>query len=240
MNRTAFVIAVAVLLAAVGPVRAQDQSPAKTPTTTRDISFTSHDGHMMLGRLTLPVTPGQHPVLVFVQNAEASTLDQRLRNARGELVPFFDLYRETLAPLNAGFFSYEGRGVHTDATQPRSMRLDAEAYNTSTLENKVRDVITAVELRRRQPGVDPSKIMLRGVSEGSLLAAEAATRMPEIRAIVLSGVIGSTLKDMLVFMAAGGTSCSTWGIGTPTTTARSPRRSTRRTRKAYGGNHCRV
>ena len=52
-------------------------------TTTRDIAFTSHGGHAMTGRLTLPDTPGTHPVMVFVQNAEASTLDQRTRNAAG-------------------------------------------------------------------------------------------------------------------------------------------------------------
>ena len=74
-------------------------------TITRDVAFLSHDGRAMAGRLTLPDTPGQHAVLLFVQNAEASTMDQRLRNAKGEVVAFFDLYRENLAPMNAGFFS---------------------------------------------------------------------------------------------------------------------------------------
>jgi pimeloyl-ACP methyl ester carboxylesterase len=200
MIKFGFLVVAAVLAASAA--HAQSQAPS---TTTRDIAFTSHDGHVMLGRLTLPTTPGLHPVLVFVQNAEASTLDQRTRNAKGVVVPFFDLYRETLAPLGVGFFSYEGRGVHSDATQPRGMRMDAAVYNTSTLENKVRDVITAVDVLKTQPGVDSAKIMLRGVSEGTLLAAEAATRMPDIRALVLSGVLGSTLKDALKFMVAGGT-----------------------------------
>jgi cephalosporin-C deacetylase-like acetyl esterase len=86
-------------------VGAQTQTPASVPrTTTRDVVFTSHDGHPMLGRLTLPDTPGVHPVLVFVQNAEASTMDQRTRNAKGETVAFFDLYRENLASLpSAGY-----------------------------------------------------------------------------------------------------------------------------------------
>jgi dienelactone hydrolase len=194
-------------LAALVTVPVIGQTPATAPrTTTRDIEFTSHDGHAMLGRLTLPDTPGNHPVLVFVQNAEASTLDQRTRNANGEPVAFFDLYRENLAPLNVGFFSYEGRGVHTDSTAPRGMRIDTDVYNTSTLENKVQDVISAVHIVQKQSGVDAKKIMLRGVSEGTLLAAEAAARVPgDIHAVVQSGMIGSTVQDMLQFMAAGGT-----------------------------------
>jgi pimeloyl-ACP methyl ester carboxylesterase len=173
--------------------------------TTRDIPFTSHDGHAMTGRLSMPATPGRHPVMVFVQQAEASTLDQRTRDPNGLPVVFFDLYRDTLGPLGIGFFSYEGRGVFSDATQPRGMRIDRDVYETSSIDNKVRDIITAVQLLQKQPGVDPSQIYLRGVSEGTLLAAEAASRIPkEVGGLVLSGVIGSTLKVSLVHQVQGG------------------------------------
>ena len=180
------------------------QAPAKTVTT--DIPFTSHDGHAMLGRLTLPDTPGRHAVLVFVQQAEATTVDQRTRNAKGEPVAFYDLYRDNLSPLNIGFFSYEGRGVHTDESQPRRMRIDRPAFDTSSLDNKVRDAMTAVRLLQKHAGVEPSRIFLRGVSEGTLLAAAIAARIPsEVAGLVLSGVIGSTLKDMLRHQFTDGT-----------------------------------
>lgn len=173
--------------------------------TTRDIPFTSHDGHVMTGRLSLPTTPGRHPVMVFVQNAEAATLDQRTRDAKGQPVAFFDLYRDTLGPLGIGFFSYEGRGVHTDATRPRAMRVDRDVYDTSSIDNKVRDIISAVRLLQKEAGVDATHIYLRGVSEGTLLAAEAASRIPtEVKGLVLSGVIGSTLKVSLVHQVQGG------------------------------------
>ena len=173
-------------------------------TTTRDIPFASHDGHAMLGRLTLPDTPGLHPVVVMVQTAEAMRLDPSGRSSKGGSVPVFNLYREQLARLNVGFFSYEGRGVHTDPASGRQ-RLDQPVYNTSTLENKVRDVISAVRLVQQQPGVDRSQILLRGMSEASLLAVETATRIPnEIKAVALTGMMGSTLKDDLVFMMTRG------------------------------------
>ena len=64
----------AVVLASVA-AHAQTPAPAtSSATTTRDIKFTSHDGHAMLGRLTLPATPGRHPVLVMVQTAEAAAM----------------------------------------------------------------------------------------------------------------------------------------------------------------------
>lgn len=184
-------------------VHAQTGAAPAAATTTSDIRFKSHDGYDMRGRLTLPNTPGRHAVLVMVQTAEASMLDGRTRNAKGERVSFYDLYRDNLAPLDIGFFSYEGRGVTTNESGARE--INDAIYNTSTLENKVQDAISAVRLLEQQPGVDRSRIFLRGISEGSLLAAETAARIPkEIKGVVLSGVIGSTLKSALVFMASDG------------------------------------
>ena len=42
-------------------------------TTTRDIAFTTHDGYPMLGRLTLPDTPGRHPVMMLVCSGPRSS-----------------------------------------------------------------------------------------------------------------------------------------------------------------------
>ena len=177
------------------------QTPA--PRVTTDIAFTSHDGYPMRGRLTLPDTPGRHPVLVMVQTAEAMTVDQRVRNVRGEVVPVFDVYRDPLTPLGIGFFSYDGRGVTTSATGGRV--IDRTVYDTSTLENKVLDLITAVRLLQEQPGVDASRIYLHGASEGTLLVASAATRIPrEVAGVVIYGVVADTLKEALRFMSSEG------------------------------------
>jgi len=187
-------------------VAANGQTPApaiSSAATTRDIKFTSHDGHAMLGRLTLPNTPGPHPVLVMVQTAEAQAMEPQTRNAQGERVPVYSLYRNNLTPLNIGFFTYEGRGVFTSPTGAR--QLDRAVYDTSTLDNKVRDGIAAVRVLQKETGVDASQIFLRGISEGTLLAVEIAASIPnEVKGLVLSGVIGDTLKSSLKFMASGG------------------------------------
>ncbi|MEO7193086.1 MAG: hypothetical protein ABI051_18725 [Vicinamibacterales bacterium] len=187
-----------------GIAHGQTPAPATgSATTTRDVKFTTHDGYDMLGRLTLPNTSGPHPVLVLVQTAEAQAMEPQTRNAQGERVPVYNLYRNNLTPLNVGFFTYEGRGVFTSATGGR--QIDRPVYDTSTLDNKVRDGIAAVRVLQKEAGVDASQIFLRGISEGTLLAVEIAARIPnEVKGLALSGVIGDTLKSSLKFMAGGG------------------------------------
>jgi pimeloyl-ACP methyl ester carboxylesterase len=203
MIRSTRLIVIALFALAPGLASAQPAIVPVPGTTTRDIPFTTHDGYPMLGRLTLPDTPGPHPILMLVQTAEAATMDGELRNAKGVRVRVYSQYREVLAPMGIGFFSYEGRGVSSNAGG--GPVIDRTVYDTSTLANKVQDGVSAVRTLQKQAGVDRSRIVLRGISEGTMLAAEIALQIPsEVAGLVLSGVIGSTLKDATVFMASDG------------------------------------
>jgi hypothetical protein len=42
---------------------------------TSEVRFTTHDGHEMFGKLTLPASEGPHAVVIYVQTAEAMTVD---------------------------------------------------------------------------------------------------------------------------------------------------------------------
>ena len=203
MTRSTRVIVIAMFALAPGWAWAQAAIVPVPGTTTRDIPFTSHDGYPMLGRLTLPDTPGPHPVLMLVQTAEAATMDGELRNSKGVRVRIYNQYRELLAPMGIGFFSYEGRGVTSNAGG--GPVIDRTVYNTSTLANKVQDGISAVRTLQKQGDVDRSRIALRAISEGTLLAAEIAVQIPkEVAGLALSGVL-TTLKEATVFMASDGT-----------------------------------
>jgi hypothetical protein len=48
--------------------------------------------------------------------------------------------------MSVAFFSYEGRGVRMGDQPPRFEQIDEAIYNTSTLENKVRDLLSAMRL----------------------------------------------------------------------------------------------
>jgi hypothetical protein len=225
------VIVIAMVVLAPGRAWAQAAIVPVPETTTRDIPFSSHDGYPMLGRLTLPDTPGPHPVMMLVQTAEAQPMDGELRSAKGVRVRVYNQYREMLAPMGIGFFSYEGRGVSSNAGG--GPVIDRAVYATSTLANKVQDGISAVRTLQEQADVDRSAIVLRGISEGTLLAAEIAVQIPrDVAGLVLSGIIGSTLKDATLFMASDGAYLAHLKTGTSTRTAGSRLPNSRPTQRA--------
>jgi hypothetical protein len=171
---------------------------------TIEVPFTSHDGLPMVGKLTLPDTPGPHPVVVYVQTAEAMTADAKRLGPKGTF-NYFDLYRTRLTAANVGFFSYEGRGIRGGDTPPRYEAIDWPVYNTSTLENKVRDALSAVATVAAQKGVASSRIFLMGTSEGTLLAAEAASRIPgAIRGLILYAVMAAPMPETFKFIVTDG------------------------------------
>lgn len=178
---------------------------AGVKTKTVEIPFTSYDGYEMFGKLTIPTSGGSHPVVLYVQTAEGMTVDMKRQKGRGETFNYFDLYREKLPEMNVAFFSYEGRGIRMGDKPPRYEKIDWDIYNTSTLENKVRDVMSAVQVVKKQPGINASQIFLMGASEGTLLAAEAAARMPkQIKGLILYGVLTSNMRDNFRYIVTSG------------------------------------
>jgi uncharacterized protein len=192
------------LLLCHAPAGAQTQN-AEAKSKTTEIRFTSHDGYEMFGKLVLPVSPGNHPLVIYVQNSEGSTVDMKRRKPGGGTFNYFDVYREKLPEINVGFFSYEGRGITVGDQPPRFEKIDWDIYNTSTLDNKVRDILSALRVVQKQPGVDPSRIFLIGASEGTLLAAEAASRAPkEVYGLVLYGVLTSNMGENFKYILTEG------------------------------------
>jgi pimeloyl-ACP methyl ester carboxylesterase len=188
------------------PARATDSDQTREPQSkTIEIPFTSVDGYPMFGKLTIPTSPGSHPVVTYVQNAEGMTVDQKRQKTRTETFNYFDLYREKLPEMNLAFFSYEGRGIRMGDKPPRYETVDWDIYNTSTLENKVRDVISALLVVGKQPGIDRSRMFLMGASEGTLLASEAAARSHgQVRGLILYGILATNMREDFRYIITDG------------------------------------
>ena len=75
------------------------------------------------------------------------TVDTKRQKSRDTTFNYFDLYREKLPEMNVAFFSYEGRGIRMGDKPPRYETINWDIYNTSTLENKVRDIARYYERR---------------------------------------------------------------------------------------------
>lgn len=188
-----------------GSMRAHALQATQVQAKTVELPFTSYDHYEMFGKLTIPTSAGKHPVVIYVQTAEGMTVDMKRQKSRTETFNYFDLYREKLPEMDVAFFSYEGRGIRMGDKPPRFETINWDIYNTSTLDNKVRDVMSAVELVRKHPGVDASRIFLMGASEGTLLAAEAASRIPkQIRGLILYGVLTANMRENFKYIVTDG------------------------------------
>jgi len=175
-----------------------------TGVTTKTVPFKSHDGYEMLGKLTLPAEPPRLLVL-YVQTAEGMTVDMRRPLGQGRTFDYFELYRDKLPPLKTGFFSYEGRGIRSGDKPPRFEEIDRAVFDTSTLENKVRDILSAIETVRKQPGLSKTPIFLMGASEGTLLAAQAGAAMPgEVAGLILYGVLTDNMRTNFRYIMSDG------------------------------------
>jgi pimeloyl-ACP methyl ester carboxylesterase len=174
-------------------------------TKTIEIPFTSYDGYEMFGKLTIPTSGRSHPVVIYVQTAEGMTVDMKRQKSRDTTFNYFDLYREKLPEMNVAFFSYEGRGIRMGDKPPRYETINWDIYNTSMLENKVRDLMSAVQIVKKQPGINSSRIFLIGASEGTLLAAEAAMRSRgQIRGLILYGVLTTNMRENFKYIVTDG------------------------------------
>ena len=62
-----------------------------------------------------------------------------------------------------------------------------------------------MEIVRKQPGVGAAKILLMGASEGTLLAAEAATRARgDVNGLVLYGAMSGTMREIFRYIMTDG------------------------------------
>ena len=185
----------------------QEQAPEKRQPaySVTDITFRTHDDVKMFGRLVLPESNSPRAVVVAVQTAEGATVDMKRPLGGGKTFNYYDLYREKLTAMDIGFFSYEGRGIRMGDELPRYEKIDWDIYNTSTLDNKVQDLLSAIETVRKHDGLQHTPILLLGTSEGTLLVAEAAAKMPDdVAGLVLYGVLVKNMRENLTYIMSDG------------------------------------
>ena len=185
----------------------QEQAPEKRQAdyAVTDITFKAHDDVKMFGRLVLPKSNSPRAVVIYVQTAEGATIDMKRPLGDGKTFNYYDLYREKLTAVDIGFFSYEGRGIRMGDTLPRYEEIDWGIYNTSTLDNKVQDLLSAIEAVRKHDGLQHIPILLMGASEGTLLVAETAAKKPNaVAGLVLYGVLVKNLRETFRYIMSDG------------------------------------
>ncbi|WP_141692307.1 alpha/beta hydrolase family protein [Nocardia brasiliensis] len=76
--------------------------------------------------------------------------------------------------------------------------IDPRFGTELTMPQLVADVRSAVEAGVRDPRIDPERIYLLGWSEGTTVVAAAAPELPNVRGVILLGVVGIPWRDGLI------------------------------------------
>jgi uncharacterized protein len=137
------------------------QQAKRMPLAERYAHFAGKSGQLY-AKLVTPPTPGPHPLVVIVHGSENSSAVS--------LYPYDKLFaRRGLATL---IFDKRGTGK-------------SEGKYTQDFFALADDVNAAVEWARVQQGIDSSRIALAGYSQGGWIAPLAASRNPNVRAVLV-------------------------------------------------------
>lgn len=162
------------------------------------IPFTAADGTPLIGKLTVPAgLAGPVPVVFYLHGAGPRTYDHavRYRQANGEVatVNYYDSHAHPLAEGGVAFFRISKRGCSADASG-RPV-VDRAIFSAATPDVLLNDYAAALEVLRKRPEIDPSRIVLFGSSEGTRLAPRLAQRAPQgIRGLVLTSYAGDNTR----------------------------------------------
>jgi alpha-beta hydrolase superfamily lysophospholipase len=152
------------------------QTPAPTPLPTaqphfhsEDVSFTSADGTVLAGTLTVPELGGRFGAVVLVHGSGAQDRDETIGPNK-----IFQQLSNALS--NAGFvvLRYDKRGVGASGGSRSATRDDLLA-----------DVRAALGFVRARREVDPRRTYLLGHSEGGELVPTVAAGDPAVAGMVL-------------------------------------------------------
>ncbi|GAA2215336.1 alpha/beta hydrolase [Nonomuraea monospora] len=181
--------ALAVLFAVATPAQAAFATPAYAAAppglpgdlTSTEVSFRGDGGLELRGSvISLPDAPAGRPGVVLVHGAGTGTPREKLL---AEAVAFA---RQGLSVL-----VYDKRSVGYSTFERSYAQLATDA-------------LAAVETLRRQPGVDPAKVGIWGLSEGGWVAPIAATRSPDLAFVILVGANAlNPLRQQTWAVAAG-------------------------------------
>ena len=155
------------------------------------------DGVELAGTLTLPRSPGPHPVVVTMTGSGPQDRDESMKPIT-ELKPFAIL-ADALTSAGVGVLRYDDRGVGGSTGD----------YNAATVEELATDARAAIDYLETRDDVDLQRIGLFGHSEGGLYAAMLGATDPRVAFIgmmapaVIDGVELIVQQNMALTRSSG-------------------------------------
>ncbi len=184
------------------------------------VDITLSDGVVTRGRLTLPPPPTEDdnegagdeahgtpaPVgtlVIYVQGTGPGTYLLNRDFGNGP-VSYFDPFAQAFADRGIAFFSYNKRGVTNSDTPPWYDAVDREAFRQVVPDTEADDLATIVESLKQHTQLGDARVVLIGWSEGTVVAALAAERRPDlIDAVMLAGYAHENMFDVIAYQFEG-------------------------------------
>jgi len=158
--------------------------------TSRDVRFTSADGTVLAGTLTVPDGgSGPHATVVLVHGSGTGDRDETVGPN-----PIFLQLSNVLSNAGYAVLRYDKRGIGQSGGRT----------TLGTRDELLDDVKAAFRFAREQPEVDPKHVYLLGHSEGGELVPTVAAQEPGVAGIILMAPPALPLAQVLMEQALAG------------------------------------
>lgn len=155
-----------------------------------DFTVTTRDGHTLSGRLSRPVgIDGPLPVVVAAPGSGPWTHERPIPLPDGGRFDYAELYAGLAAERGLAYVQIAKRGC-TATSEPPFLTASREVFGTVTVDVLSSDLADGLRTVRTLPGIDPSRIALVGISEGTLTGPRAVLAAPDgVRGVALVGYV---------------------------------------------------
>ena len=140
------------------------------------------------GLLTLPEGEGPFPAAVLVHGSGSSNMDEKV----GKMTPFRDL-AEGLASQGIACLRYDKRSFAHGLKMIRDKRL-----MITVKEETIDDAISAVNLLKADPRINPNQVFLIGHSMGAMLAPRIECSGGDFRGLILLAGSPRRLEEIML------------------------------------------
>jgi hypothetical protein len=174
----------------------------KKVSNERDIVISAHANWTLKGKLAIPDNYSPiTPVVVLIHGSGPNDMDESLPGsitATGKPAAIFKDISDSLVKSGFAVFRYNKRGVLGWNAQEQKPIVDENVYAANTVDDLVRDAVTATLYLRSEPRFSKRPVILLGHSEGTMLAPLAA-RSLDVNGLVLLSAMARRLDVILYY-----------------------------------------
>jgi uncharacterized protein len=145
----------------------------------------------MAGTLTLPDTPGPHPVLVLIQGGQAIDRDDSHYGGRYKI---FKIIAEDLAAHGFATLRYDSPGIGGSTGGVWAQR---------TLNDRADEIANAIQFLKQDKRINARRIGLLGHSEGTDVAVLVASKNQDAAFLVLLSPHAKPMREAFSALRAG-------------------------------------